>query len=303
MYNRMTNQKSPSGANLSLAGKIIKDIVVIYHGNCTDGFGAAWAAWKKFGDKAEYTEVRLNTPPDDNFADKEVYMLDFIYDERYLKDFISKNKKVVVIDHHITNKNTAKVVSEHLWDTDHSGAVLSWKYFHPDKKVPKLLEYVEDSDIGKWRLPFTNELWMYVDLFKFDFNIWDKLVDNFEDPIKLKEYTKAGRLLLKYRDKTVEKLISSLSRPVNFEGFTAYAVNSRAFHSEIGRRLAEKFPPIAIIWGEENDGRIHVSLRSDGTVDVSEIVVKFGGGGHKKAAGFYVENCSKLPWKKSKNNG
>ncbi|MFY9513893.1 MAG: DHHA1 domain-containing protein [Rubrivivax sp.] len=279
---------------------VSKDILVLYHGNCTDGFGAAWAAWKKLGDKAEYIGVKLDTPPDDSFVGKEIYMLDFVYDEQYLKDFIGRNKKVVAIDHHITNKKTAEMVPDHSYDISHSGAVLSWKYFHPEKKVPKLLEHVEDSDLGKFKLPFTKELWMYVDLFDFDFNVWNKLADDFESPAKCEEYIEMGKLLLKYRNKTVERLISVHALPVIFEGFKAYAVNSRAFHSEIGNVLAEKFPPIGIIWGEENDGRIHVSLRSDGTVDVSEIAAKFGGGGHKKAAGFYIESFSKLPWKKIK---
>lgn len=35
--------------------------------------------------------------------------------------------------------------------------------------------------------------------------------------------------------------------------------------------------------------RFHVSLRSDGTVDVAEIAASFGGGGHFNAAGFGVE--------------
>ena len=30
----------------------LKDIVVIYHDQCRDGLGAAYAAWKKFGDEA-----------------------------------------------------------------------------------------------------------------------------------------------------------------------------------------------------------------------------------------------------------
>ena len=30
----------------------LKNIVVIYHADCRDGFGAAYAAWKKFGDRA-----------------------------------------------------------------------------------------------------------------------------------------------------------------------------------------------------------------------------------------------------------
>ena len=51
------------------------------------------------------------------------------------------------------------------------------------------------------------------------------------------------------------------------------------------------------MWREEKDGSVHVSLRSDGAVDVSKIATQFGGGGHKTASGFYVKNISKLPWK------
>jgi phosphoesterase RecJ-like protein len=35
--------------------------------------------------------------------------------------------------------------------------------------------------------------------------------------------------------------------------------------------------------------RFHVSLRSDGTVDVAAIAAAFGGGGHANAAGFNIE--------------
>lgn len=280
--------------------KITKDILVLYHGNCTDGFGAAWAAWNKFGDNAEYRGVRLDVAPEDDFAGKEVYMLDFTYEKKYLSNFVSKNKKVVAIDHHITNEGLMNMATEHLYNISHSGAVLAWTYFHPDKKIPKILEYVEDSDIGKFKLPFIKELWMYIDLFDFNFNVWNKLAGDFEDADKLEEYIKIGGVLLKYRDRTVERLISVHAKPVNFKGFTAYAVNSRAFHSEVGMRLAERFPPVAIVWGEESDSRIHISLRSDGTVDVSQIAAEFGGGGHKKAAGFYVESFAELPWESLK---
>ncbi len=39
-----------------------KDIVVIYHKHCPDGFGAAYAAWKKFGDAAEYLPASYGDP-------------------------------------------------------------------------------------------------------------------------------------------------------------------------------------------------------------------------------------------------
>ena len=39
-----------------------------------------------------------------------------------------------------------------------------------------------------------------------------------------------------------------------------------------------------------NINRYHVSLRSDGTVDVATIASSFGGGGHASAAGFQIES-------------
>ena len=40
----------------------LKSIVVIYHGRCRDGFAAAYAAWKKFGDKASYLPFLYTDP-------------------------------------------------------------------------------------------------------------------------------------------------------------------------------------------------------------------------------------------------
>ena len=40
-----------------------------------------------------------------------------------------------------------------------------------------------------------------------------------------------------------------------------------------------------------NPNLFHVSLRSDGTVDVAEIASAFAGGGHPSAAGFSIESA------------
>ena len=42
--------------------------------------------------------------------------------------------------------------------------------------------------------------------------------------------------------------------------------------------------------GNMKEERFHVSLRSDGTVDVADIAAAFGGGGHISAAGFQIES-------------
>jgi len=54
----------------------------------------------------------------------------------------------------------------------------------------------------------------------------------------------------------------------------------------------------AALFVELKDGRIRCSLRSTGTVDVSKIAARFGGGGHKMAAGTFLpgplENAKQL---------
>ncbi len=48
-------------------------------------------------------------------------------------------------------------------------------------------------------------------------------------------------------------------------------------------------PRVALLLVEPQNGGVRVSLRSDGSVDVSEIALSFGGGGHMMAAGCTVE--------------
>lgn len=36
---------------------------VLYHAHCADGFGAAYAAWLKLGNDAQYVPVKYGDPP------------------------------------------------------------------------------------------------------------------------------------------------------------------------------------------------------------------------------------------------
>ena len=61
--------------------------VVIYHADCTDGFGAAYSAWKQLGNRAEYYPCKHGTPPPD-VAGKNVVILDFSYGNQITKNMI-----------------------------------------------------------------------------------------------------------------------------------------------------------------------------------------------------------------------
>jgi len=83
---------------------------------------------------------------------------------------------------------------------------------------------------------------------------------------------------------TQDMLTETKTQPADIDGLINYAkgiedVKLAALLQEIenGSR------------GSDGPARFHVSLRSDGTVDVAEIAAAFGGGGHVVAAGFNID--------------
>lgn len=280
-----------------MAQKITKKIVVFYDGaDCPDGFGGGWAAWKKFGKKAEYIKA-FRFVPAPNLKDKEIYMIDFTYPEKTVRKMIKENKSVTALDHHATAKKTIKLTKNYSYSSNHSGCVLAWKHFFPKKPVPMLLKYIEGGDLWKFGLPHAKKILLYIRLFDFDFKTWNKLANELKNPQKRKEFAKKGSALLFYQDKIIKDIVETHEELARFEGHKTIAVNSpRLFRSEIGTLIARKMPPFGIVWNRR-DGKISVSLRSVGKFDVSKIAKKFGGGGHRNMAGFTLDGNDKLPWK------
>lgn len=272
-----------------------KKIVVIYHASCPDGFGAAWAAWKKFGNRAEYHPVTHSAKPP-ALRGKEVYFLDLVYKPDTMRKIVKEAARVVVLDHHVTARDSVKLAQESRYDMNHSGAFLAWKYFHPGKPVPRLLLHIEDEDLWKFRLAGTMAVNARMELLDFDFKKWDKAIRDFEKPASRKRFVEEGELLAAYRTRMARRLVEECSVPVKFMGYRALAINAvRPLTSEVGNMLYKIMPPIGIVW-QERRGMLSVSLRSNGTVNVAKIAEGFGGGGHKTAAAFALPIGAKKPW-------
>lgn len=279
--------------------EIQKKILVIYHKNCLDGFTAAWTAWKALGNKAEYMGVTHPAPSLENFEGKDIFLLDFCYNAKEMKELKVKANSVIVIDHHVSQKDAVKISTDYLYDIKHSGAVLASKYFFPKNKVSKLALYVEDKDIWKLKLPYVNEVLAAVGTKELDFKTWDKLALDFESKTKFKQLVEIGSEIVKYNERNINSLVSG-AELVKFAGKKVYAVNSSVLVSEVGNILALKTKSFSIVW-TVRDGKLKVSMRATGKSDVSKIAVKYGGGGHKGAASFSLpikKDSVELPWQR-----
>ncbi len=250
--------------------------VVLYHAECADGFGAAWALWRKFPD-AKFFPVKHGNAPPSGMSDQRVVIVDFSYPRETLETLAEETKALLILDHHITAEKALAGLPYAYFDLKKSGAVLAWEWAH-EHPVPWLLDYIQDKDLWTWALPASREINAAIASHPFDFELWNSF--------KQKDLEQEGRAILRYEHELVNKLAGQAVQ-VEFQNETVPCVQSAILTSQIGERLSAA-APFCIIW-HDRDGRRYFSMRSreDGT-DVGSIAASFGGGGHTHAAGFSV---------------
>jgi len=250
--------------------------IVLYHAECSDGFGAAWAIWKKFPN-ARFIPVKHGNPPPSDLRDHRVVIVDFSYARPILETMAAESKELLILDHHITAEKALAGLPYAYFDQAKSGAVLGWEWAH-GTEAPWLLRYVQDKDLWSWALPDSREINAALASYPFDFNLWDRFSQTTME--------QEGRAILRYEHELVGKL-SAQAVMVEFQGEVVPSVQSSILTSQIGERLSPHHP-FCLIW-HDRDGRRYFSMRSrqDGT-DVGAIAASFGGGGHTHAAGFSV---------------
>jgi oligoribonuclease NrnB/cAMP/cGMP phosphodiesterase (DHH superfamily) len=273
--------------------------IVIYHKGCADGIGAAWCFWSVYGDSMEYIEGVYQTPPPD-VTGRDVYLLDFSYKRNVVADMCMFANKVTLIDHHIT-------ALEDLWDlslnyknfdlanssTKHSGARLAWDYVLSKNNLlrerPKLIDYIEDRDLWKFKLPNTREIMMSVFSYPLSIEQLDVLMT-----FPIQQFINEGQVLVRKQNRDIKELIKTTERSMTLDGHLVKVYNVNYFFASDLGSLATLNEPFVATYFDTKDYRVF-SLRSSATgLDVSEIARKYGGGGHREAAGFRVPRNHEL---------
>jgi oligoribonuclease NrnB/cAMP/cGMP phosphodiesterase (DHH superfamily) len=279
-------------------------MIVIYHANCDDGFGAAWVLRRKFGDKiegfipAQYGEA----PPLERCRGKPVTVADFSYKRAPMLSLMHAAASVVVLDHHKTAKDElAGIVEEFAreerdrnldggaaamdvrFDMSRSGARLAWSYCFPESEPPELLRRIDDADRWIWDYDDGRFVQAALRSYPQDFEVWDRLMAR---PIA--ELAAEGVAIRRYIDGRIQALKAG-ARDANIGGVVMPVCNAPGFFASdlAGELAAAHESGCAACYFETADQRVY-SLRSRGDRDVSEIAKKMGGGGHPGAAGFQV---------------
>ncbi len=309
--------------------------LVIYHANCTDGFGAAFAAWLELGDKAEYIPMGYGQEivPTQIATERVVYVLDFSFPRHTMEGLFAVAQRVVWLDHHKTafemwcggyrkgDRFTAIPLGgadplKHyvVLDDNFSGAYLAWEYFHPGTEVPMLIQHIDDYDRWQFKMRGTKEIARAIRSYQpWSFDQWEGLLLDEHYGSMCTE----GGAILRAHNQNVQAALKQ-AQPCEIwswvpfanapgsviNGFIRYSLNGLAANapaflaSDLGHELANQSGTFGLVWSMAGDGQVHCALRSNGDYDVSAIAKVFGGGGHRNAAGFSTDIDTLVSWLK-----
>lgn len=262
--------------------------ICIYHGNCADGFGAAWV-FKNFADREFdfHAGVYQDAPPDVDGRD--VYLVDFSYKLPVVEQLRECASRLVLIDHHKTAIDDLRPLIdsgaiEALVDLRSSGAMLAWQWFNGNMTAPPmLLRHIEDRDLWRFALEGTREIQACVFSHPYDFAVWDRLMA--ADPQSLRA---EGAAIERKHFKDIREFIAAAKREMKIAGYQVPVLNAPYFwSSDAGHIMADGYPFAACYW-DTPSGRVFSLRSTDAGLDVSEIAKQYGGGGHRNAAGFRI---------------
>ena len=177
------------------------------------------------GNRAEYIACSHGEAPP-NVKGKKVAICDFSFKNDVTKKLIEEADGLVILDHHKSAMVELHDIPDAIFNMEKSGAVITWEFFHPGQDAPKFIQYIEDRDLWKWELPYSREFAAAFDMVPFEFEDFDKFVDDsvFDDAVK------RGSYILAY-SKTVVKKIAAKALPRKLAGHEALVVN--ASHWEV----------------------------------------------------------------------
>jgi hypothetical protein len=195
-----------------------------------------------------------------------------------------------------------------IHDNDQSGAMISWRFFHPGTEVPMLIKHIDDYDRWQFKLDGTKEfnkaLWSYA---PWSFQQWKDMFTDNPYPVSIGGMYQEGAAILRAHDQNVQSVVKGSARPCqiitgtdpgNCNQHVGLAANCPPhLTSDVGHELAVQSGTYGLCWTLSRTALVaKCSLRSNGDYDVSAIAKAFGGGGHKAAAGFEVPLNTLLGW-------
>lgn len=278
-------------------------MICFYHDDL-DGICAAW--WVKYwcennmnsNERMKFMAVNYgkNFPIDEITPCEKVFIVDFSLDDpEDMKKVLDITSNVVWIDHHISaiNKYNNFDSVDGLRVNGVAACVLTYLFLfkHSDLTnygdIPLFTRLIADHDI--WRFKYGDNTRNFVAGLMCD-NICpsSRIFYELEDSDKVQTIINNGRLIRKYIKNDNAKYATENAYEGEFEGYKALIINRGFSNSDLFDAVRSNKYDLYIKYCRTKEKKWTYTIYSD-SVDVSKLAEKYGGGGHKGAAGFTTD--------------
>ncbi|MEI3228140.1 MAG: bifunctional oligoribonuclease/PAP phosphatase NrnA [Lachnospiraceae bacterium] len=197
-------------------------------------------------------------------------------------------KKTICVDHHVSNDNFAD--ENYIFPYASSASELVFGLIGEKSITKKIAECIYVGmvhDTGVFQYSCTSAKTMEIAGKLMEMGIdFSKIVDETFYTKTFEQNQILGKALLNSRLLLDGKMIASV---ITMEEMKQYHVLPKHLDGIVNQLRVTKGVEAAVFLYENEDGSYKVSTRSNGLVNVAELAVKFGGGGHERAAGFSME--------------
>lgn len=202
--------------------------------------------------------------------------------------YFESARHTVCIDHHLSNQSFAE--QNYIFPEASSTSELVFELINPEKITKKIAECLYTGivhDTGVFQYSCTSAKTMNIAGILMDKGIdYSRIIDETFYAKTFEQNQVLGYALLNSRLYLDGKVIASC---VTDEVMHRYHVLPKHLDGIVSQLRVTKGVEVAIFLYQTGDNSFKVSTRASGDVNLAEIAMKFGGGGHAKAAGFSME--------------
>lgn len=297
----------------------------IFHHNDLDGrcSAAIIAHTTNNFNKADFIEIDYVTPlPIEKVKENEtVYFVDYSFTDtnlEALKKLLAKECKIIWVDHHHSSilseekypelKNIEGLRIEGI-----SGAALTYIWFYCNlnlsdfpnfstinelckyqfEYIPKFVQLVSDYDCWQWKYGEETEFFELgthtVNTNPEKTSIWEELLSNNmnKSNFALNNIVSAGKVIKAYETEMNTWYRNNFAFESEICGHKCIVINKKGNSKMFGKKYYEY--PLVVTFAYNGKGFSYSLFSSNPEVDCSKIAETFGGGGHKGAAGFFLD--------------
>lgn len=270
-------------------------IKIIYHNSCPDGFACAFLFWNYHYNYSELPRPKIEffaadygtLPP--NLQDCHLVLADFSYKRPVLEQIKKVALSITILDHHESEEKDIVDFSnnypdvKYIFDNKKSGSGIVWDLLYPEDEIAPLIAHIQDRDLWQFCLPKTREVLATLASYPMDFGSWLTCFNS-----DINDLIAEGKVIRRYQQEVGKTILRNTHR-TTFDKYNGIPIVNCPWFliSEIVGTLSQG-EMFAMGYFDSNTRR-HFSLRSQKSgINVYEIARRYGGGGHRNAAGFTV---------------